>query len=762
MATTHVPSRFSRSLDSSDSKTIVTWLIKKYTENNNICQYNNAADHKHNTDSLYLLVIDFDAIYIINTNKGHSVLTAERIRGCKVRLFNNNKEMNLIVEILENKLLKQLKGGGNRIRVTTTAEGQQEQLINMYREINHFVFQPYFEQDRQLIMKSIVYWQHPVVTQFSYSKLSMYEQQIIVHFTREVQVKGYDHPASIFQHNPRCLMLESNKMALCTIDNFCNSLKPIIELEYENIVDLYLNNVNNNCTNNILANDFDIDLPISLSFINGFEFIIYVLKSKINMTISYIKGQIARGILFKHKFENNMLKYDRTKERHSRTFMRMDGGSDNYNDIDEDENHKSIDSASIARIVEINSNNNQSMFQDERKRYNLNSNRTDLLIERNERPLHPKYLLKEEQLKLFVNTVIDAESINATSNKRKDASTKRVNNALDKYRYKPAIFEVDAKNGKIAASKEHREKLKKQSEELGLKKIKKLKANKETINKVEKTAKKQVGNKSIKSSQIINAVPVKTAEEEFEGKSINVQNEIANINKKVQFTDAIVYNYSIDNNVAYTVSNNAQSEKIQEGESDMNAKNVGSSAQISIAEEKKIDMEGNRYKSGGENEMIKTFRKNKKIMPTHRETPLMLRRSSLLNDVVGTLPFETESSGNDEKAIAKIEVQNEAIIPNKTIDVPGKYGKKVSAAKKNFRNLLISTTTQEQHIDKDSSPPIEKKKRKKKRMKKKQNVYDDNINVNNALPSPSTGGYRKHFSNALSKLASFSRRKNNK
>ena len=67
-----------------------TWLIKKYIENNNIYQYNNAADYNHNTDSLHLLVIDLDAIYIINTNRGHSVLTAERIRGCKVRLFNNN------------------------------------------------------------------------------------------------------------------------------------------------------------------------------------------------------------------------------------------------------------------------------------------------------------------------------------------------------------------------------------------------------------------------------------------------------------------------------------------------------------------------------------------------------------------------------------------------------------------------------------------------------------------------------------------------
>ena len=37
--------------------------------------------------------------------------------------------------------------------------------------------------------------------------------------------------------------------------------------------------------------------------------------------------------------------------------MRMDG-SDNYNDVNEDENNKSINSASIARIIERNSNNN--------------------------------------------------------------------------------------------------------------------------------------------------------------------------------------------------------------------------------------------------------------------------------------------------------------------------------------------------------------------------------------------------------------------
>merc|ERR1711991_546539 len=103
----------------------------------------------------------------------------------------------------------------------------------------------------------------------------MDEQQIIVNFTRQMQVKGYDHPMSIFQHNPRCLMLQSKKLALCTIDVSNSSLKSIVELEYEDIVDLYLNNVNNNYTNNIITNDFDIDLPISLSFINGFEFIIY-------------------------------------------------------------------------------------------------------------------------------------------------------------------------------------------------------------------------------------------------------------------------------------------------------------------------------------------------------------------------------------------------------------------------------------------------------------------------------------------------------
>ena len=75
--------------------TTTTWLIKKYTENdkdNNIYKYNN-NNNNNNTNSLYLLVIDFDVIYIINPNEGNSVLTAERVRGCKVRLFNNNQEM---------------------------------------------------------------------------------------------------------------------------------------------------------------------------------------------------------------------------------------------------------------------------------------------------------------------------------------------------------------------------------------------------------------------------------------------------------------------------------------------------------------------------------------------------------------------------------------------------------------------------------------------------------------------------------------------
>ena len=87
------------------------------------------------------------------------------------------------------------------------------------------------------------------------------------------------------------------------------------------------------------------------------------------------------------------------KESHSPTFTRTNDGSDNYNDIDEDEDNKPIDSASIARIIESNSNNNNSnnntsIFRDDRKLYNLNSNINDLLIERNERPLHPKYLLR--------------------------------------------------------------------------------------------------------------------------------------------------------------------------------------------------------------------------------------------------------------------------------------------------------------------------------------------------------------------------------
>ena len=320
--------------------------------------------------------------------------------------------------------------------------------------------------------------------------------------------------------------------------------------------------------------------------------------------------------------------------------------------------------------------------------------------------------------------------------------------------------------------------------------MKKLNANKKTTNKAEKVAKKQAGNKLIEPSQITNAIPVKTTKEKFGEESIYVQSQISNINKKVQFTDTNVDNYSIDNDVGYTVSNNVQNKTMKQEESDMNAKNVESSVQVGIAVknidigdsrynnsdknrvqlginvENNSDTGGSRYnnsdKNSGNNEMIKTFRKNKKTMPIHRETPLMLRRSSLLNDIVGTLPFETESSSNDEKAIANIEIQNEAIIPDKTIDVPRKYGKKVSAAKKNFQNLLISATTKEQDIDKDSLPPMEKKKNRKKRTKKKQNVYDDNSNGNSTLSSPSTGGYRKHFSNALLKLASFSRRKNNK
>ena len=788
--------------------TTTTWLIKKYTENdkdNNIYKYNN-NNNNNNTNSLYLLVIDFDVIYIINPNEGNSVLTAERVRGCKVRLFNNNQEMNLIVEILENKLLEQLGNGDGGIHIRNNSPGgrqeeeaQQQQLTNTYKEINHFVFQPYFEQDRQLIMKSIIYWQHPKVTQFSYSKLTMDEQQIIVNFTRQMQVKGYDHPMSIFQHNPRCLMLQSNKMALCTIDISNSSLKSIVELEYEDIVDLYLNNVNNNYTNNIITNDFDIDLPISLSFINGFEFIIYVLKSKINMTISYIKGQIARRMIFKNEIERNMLKYDRMKQTHSPTFMRMDG-SDNYNDVNEDENNKSINSASIARIIERNSNNNNnntnnnnnkdnaSMFQDDRERYNLNSNTTDLLIERNERPLHPKYLLKEEQVKLFVNTINNAKSTNNMFNARKDANTKTINKTLDKYRYKPSIFEIDSKNGKIAASQEHRELVQKQSKEYVLKKMnkKKLNADKKAAKKAGKIAKKKKAQIKVihdNNKQVLH-LHVNNAENSVESKSIDVKEEISSINqrsKKLMSTmrsnndedDHKNYNNMDNNNNINdgSIIYDDNLEDLHHNEIDENSVEESYTDQQMYKIHDSDDIE--------HNEMIKEFRTKKKVMQSHREDPLMLRRSTLINHTSGTLPIE-ESNEDSDNTLTKsnVEKHNEIMTVEKSVDnlSDGIEKTKISAAARNFKNLVV--IVEDQDVDNDSSiatslsstkSPSKQKKQKqgkklnKKKKKKKKKSGDQSLSSATSSPSSSnSSGYispRKHLSNALAKFSWMKKKK---
>ena len=92
------------------------------------------------------------------------------------------------------------------------------------------------------------------------------------------------------------------------------------------------------------------------------------------------------------------------------------------------------------------------------------------------------------------------------------------------------------------------------------------------------------------------------------------------------------------------------------------------------------------------NEMIKEFRTKKKVMQSHREDPLMLRRSTLINHTSGTLPIE-ESTEDSDNTLTKsnVEKHNEIMTVEKNVDnlSDGIEKKKISALDKEDIKLII-------------------------------------------------------------------------
>ena len=131
--------------------------------------------------------------------------------------------MNLVVEI----------SGSERQGASPPHHRQAENC----QRINSFVFEPFFEADRQLIMKAVIYWQHPAATKLVYSKMASEKQPVVLDFTRPLQISGFANLSTLLKSEPRCLLLQPDAMVLCSMDTMTRCLAPIIQLEYADIVD---------------------------------------------------------------------------------------------------------------------------------------------------------------------------------------------------------------------------------------------------------------------------------------------------------------------------------------------------------------------------------------------------------------------------------------------------------------------------------------------------------------------------------------------
>ena len=226
------------------------------------------------------------------------------------------------------------------------------------------------------------------------------------------------------------------------MDTMTRCIAPIIQLEYADIVDFgsYSSNVYNFGSSG--NGDYENDQGLLFSFIDSFEMTVYTLKSQVNMAMAYVKGQIARRINHRNRMEQQCIASG-TEVSQAPTFNRLHDRDSTVSTSD-----LSVASTSINRLIEDNLRRHRSslMFKDDRKLLDLNTANNQMLLERNERPLHPRYLLKAT----VPTDIRDKSTKLETEESYTDGSTVgRSNKTIDRYRYKTSIFKVDPTNKKV-------------------------------------------------------------------------------------------------------------------------------------------------------------------------------------------------------------------------------------------------------------------------------------------------------------------------
>ena len=599
------------------SATAMTWLVTKCTTNSYSSIY-----PEGDVASIYLLVVDFDIVEIVSPTNGQSVLSAQRSHGCDVRLFENNQEMNLVVEI----------SGSERQGASPPHHRQAENC----QRINSFVFEPYFETDRQLIMKAVIYWQHPAATKLVYSKMASEKQPVVLDFTRPLQISGFANLSTLLKSEPRCLLLQSDAMVLCSMDTMTRCLAPIIQLEYADIVDFGSYSVNAYNFGSSENGDYENDQGLLFSFIDGFEMTVYTLKSQVNMAMAYVKGQIARRINHRNRMEQQCIESG-TERSEAPTFIRL-----RDHDLTVSTSDVSAASTSINRLIEDNLRRHTSslMFKDDRKILDLNAANNQILLERNERPLHPRYLLKAT----VPTDISDKPSKHENEESHTDGSTVgSSNNTIDRYRYKTSIFKVDTTHKKVIVPRKN----------------------------LMDTKFLEVTEKSMTT---------------IEALKTNRPEDNPAMDRKRQISPSISENIFVlgDQRSKSNFRKNVKKKGVEP-------------VQLVADSEEKLGKQGNSRDSVvTSNELLNAFKERAKSSATHRDDPVIIRRSSLLNDEVGTLPFAENpaKSGAIEIDIASSEqdrhdMETDVTQENLSFAEENTFeegDKKMSAAAKNFRN----------------------------------------------------------------------------
>ena len=684
----------------------MTWLVRKCARNS----YSSLYPEGDGT-SIYLLVVGFDIIEIISPGNGDSVLTAQRSHGCDVRLFENNQEMNLLVET-----------SGNERQETSPSHPRHSEN---YQRINSFVFEPYFETDRQLIMKAIIYWQHPAASKLVYSKMTSEKQPVVLDFTRPLQISGFADLSTLLKSEPRCLLLQSDVMILCSMDVLTRCVQPIIQLEYADIVDFGSYSTNAYNFGSFGNGDYENGPALLFSFIDGFEMNAYVLKSQVDMAMAYVKGQIARRINHRKRMEQQCLQ-PRFERSETPTFTRVRDSNAMVSSSD-----INAASTSINRLIEDNLRHHSSslMFKDDRKLLDLNATNNRMPIERNERPLHPRYLLKATG----PTDISDKSGKYEDKQSGTDSAEGSSRSTIDRYRYKTSIFKVDSAHKKVSVPKQY----------------------------VHSTETREAQKKSTST---------------FEALKTDKPEDNPEMGTKSQVSPSVSEN-------RFVVGDQRGKNSFRKA-----VRNESVEPVVLVAGNKeKVDKQGDSKDTGvTSDELLNVFKERVRSAPTHRDNPVVIRRSSLLDDDVGTLPFA--ESPKLPRGTETVTVSLEQDNNDTETDVTGENfssaeersselgDKKMSAAAKKFQKLVVNSTSATHHSANEQERGAETQfdtigtisdqgndgKIKKKKKKKKKKSTSRTGSSEKGKETTTKGLYTspgKHLRNALAKLSSFGSRK---